>query len=157
MNTKLKRLQRSMPRRCKISSAISAALLGVGLGLGGMVTGQGQQGTQPAVQVRCAECGTLNPESAKFCASCGEALTAQSEAPATGVAGPSCGTQNAPGAKFCSNCGTSLAPATVACPQCGTQSPAGTKFCPNCGTNLQAPPQGKPPDPPGSPPQTPSA
>jgi len=31
MNTKLKRLQRCMPRRCKISSAISAALLGVGL------------------------------------------------------------------------------------------------------------------------------
>ena len=135
--------------------ATNPALLGVGLGLGGMVTGQGQQAGQPAVQVRCAKCGTLNAESAKFCASCGEALTAQPAAPAAGVACPSCGNQNAPGAKFCSNCGSSLAPATAACPQCGTQSAAGTKFCPNCGTNLQAPTQGQPPS--GNPPETPPA
>src|SRR5438093_7477562 len=57
--------------------ATNPALLGVGLGLGGMVTGQAQQAGQGQVQVRCAKCGTLNPETAKFCASCGEPLAAQ--------------------------------------------------------------------------------
>jgi membrane protease subunit (stomatin/prohibitin family) len=140
--------------------ATNPALLGVGLGLGGMVTGQAQQaqGSQAQVQVRCAKCGTLNPETAKFCASCGEPLAAQpaAAAPATGVACPSCGIQNAAGAKFCSNCGTSLAPATVKCPQCGTESPPGTRFCPSCGTNLQEPRAAQEP-PAGSPPETPPA
>src|SRR2546429_1164197 len=56
--------------------ATNPALLGVGLGLGGMVTGQAQQ-AQAQVQVRCAKCGTLNPQAAKFCSNCGEALGAQ--------------------------------------------------------------------------------
>jgi membrane protease subunit (stomatin/prohibitin family) len=139
--------------------ATNPALLGVGLGLGGMVTGQAQQAQagQAQVQVRCAKCGSLNAETAKFCASCGEALATQTAAPApSGVACPSCGTQNAAGARFCSNCGTSLAAATVKCPQCGTESPAGTRFCPSCGTNLQEP-TAAPEPPSGNPPQTPPA
>jgi membrane protease subunit (stomatin/prohibitin family) len=118
------------------------AVLGIGLGLGGMVTGAGQTvAAGGQVQVRCGNCGTLNAESAKFCSSCGQTL-APAPAPAGAVvACPSCGTQNAATAKFCSNCGTSLeAPATLRCPQCGTESPAGTKFCPNCGSNLSSPP-----------------
>jgi membrane protease subunit (stomatin/prohibitin family) len=141
--------------------ATNPALLGVGLGLGGMVTNQAQQAGQgqAQVQVRCANCGTLNPESAKFCASCGQAMGSEEAAapPATSVACPSCGTQNPSGAKFCSNCGTSLAPpATVRCSQCGTESPAGTRFCPNCGNNLQALPTAEEP-PSGTPPETPPA
>jgi membrane protease subunit (stomatin/prohibitin family) len=140
--------------------ATNPALLGVGLGLGGMVTGQAQQAQAgpPQVQIRCAGCGTLNPENARFCASCGQPLAAQPAAPAAaGVACPSCGTQNAAGARFCSSCGTSLAPATVTCSQCGTSSAARTRFCPNCGTNLQAPPPAAEEPPAGNPPQTPPA
>jgi membrane protease subunit (stomatin/prohibitin family) len=122
------------------------AVLGIGLGLGGMVTGAGQTvAAGGQVQVRCGNCGTLNAENAKFCSNCGQTL-APAPAPAGAVvACPSCGTQNAATAKFCSNCGTSLqAPATLRCSQCGTESPAGTKFCPNCGTNLSSPPSSGP-------------
>jgi membrane protease subunit (stomatin/prohibitin family) len=122
------------------------AVLGIGLGLGGMVTGAGQTvAAGGQVQVRCGRCGTLNTESAKFCSSCGQTL-APAPAPAGAVvACPSCGTQNASTAKFCSNCGASMqAPTALKCPQCGTESPPGTKFCPNCGTDLAAPPSQPP-------------
>ena len=128
------------------------AVLGIGLGLGGMVTGAGQTvAAGGQVQVRCGKCGTLNSENSKFCSNCGQTL-APAPAPAGAVvACPSCGTQNAATAKFCSNCGASLqaqaqaqAPTTVTCPQCGTESPAGTRFCPNCGNNLAAPPSQPP-------------
>ena len=117
------------------------AVLGIGLGLGGMVTGAGQTvAAGGQVQVRCGKCGTLNSENAKFCSNCGQTL-APAPAPAGAVvACPSCGTQNAATAKFCANCGTSLqAPAALTCPKCGTESPPGTRFCPNCGTNLEEP------------------
>jgi len=130
------------------------AVLGIGLGLGRMVTGAGQTvAAGGQVQVRCGKCGTLNSENSKFCSNCGQTL-APAPAPAGAVvACPSCGTQNAATAKFCSNCGASLqaqapaqaqAPTTVTCPQCGTESPAGTRFCPNCGNNLAAPPSQPP-------------
>ncbi len=136
------------------------AVLGIGLGLGGMVTGAGQTvAAGGQVQVRCGKCGTLNSENAKFCSNCGQTL-APAPAPAGAVvACPSCGTQNAATAKFCANCGTSLqAPAALTCPKCGTESSPGTRFCPNCGTNLEepspaptsTPPPSQPP-PPGSP------
>src|SRR5207302_4334670 len=117
------------------------AILGIGLGLGQTVAGAGQTvAAGGQVQVRCGQCGTLNPESAKFCSSCGQGLS-PAPAPAGAVVKcAKCGTNNAATAKFCSNCGESLqAPVPVACAQCGTQSPPGTKFCPNCGANLQPP------------------
>lgn len=67
----------------KGGGAISPAILGVGLGLGGQITGAAAAGapaaaaapaTAPAIQVRCLSCGTLNPETAKFCSNCGAAL-----------------------------------------------------------------------------------
>ena len=132
--------------------ASNPAVLGIGLGLGGMVTGAGQTvAAGGQVQVRCGHCGTLNAENAKFCSNCGQALTPAPAPAGAVVACPNCGTQNAATAKFCSNCGTSLQPpANVACPQCGTQSSAGTRFCPNCGTNLQSPPAAGGQAPPGS-------
>jgi membrane protease subunit (stomatin/prohibitin family) len=64
--------------------AVNPALLGVGFGLGGQLTGAaagaaalgaaGAAGAPPAVQVRCLKCGTLNSETAKFCSNCGQSL-----------------------------------------------------------------------------------
>jgi len=47
----------------------------------------------------CPNCGTENPEGARFCMSCGSALA---------IRCPVCGTENPPGAKFCIECGTAL-------------------------------------------------
>jgi len=47
----------------------------------------------------CANCGNENPAAAKFCASCGQALT---------LTCPSCGSAHAPGAQFCIECGAQL-------------------------------------------------
>jgi membrane protease subunit (stomatin/prohibitin family) len=119
------------------------AVLGIGMGLGQVVSGQAASGAAQ-VQVRCPKCGTLNPENTKFCGNCGTELAAPAApaAPAqqAGVACPKCGTQNAPGAKFCSNCGQGLVAAEVTCAQCGTKNAPGAKFCSNCGHNLQEPP-----------------
>ncbi|MFZ0216362.1 MAG: SPFH domain-containing protein [Candidatus Dormiibacterota bacterium] len=97
------------------------AVLGVGMGLGNLVGGGGGGGAAaaPQVEVRCPKCGTLNPESAKFCSNCGETLAAPpppASAPAATAACPKCGTPNAAGAKFCSNCGSPMS-APPASPQ----------------------------------------
>ncbi|MCE9634738.1 MAG: protein kinase [Planctomycetes bacterium] len=47
----------------------------------------------------CAQCGTKNPKSRKFCRSCGAALV---------VPCPACGSPEAAGAKSCSGCGADL-------------------------------------------------
>jgi class 3 adenylate cyclase/predicted ATPase len=64
----------------------------------------------------CANCGTENPERARFCMSCGAGLSS---------ACPSCGTENPPEAKFCIECGTALsgAPTPAATPQPGPAPP----------------------------------
>ncbi len=120
----------------KGGGAVGPAMMGVGFGMGNTMAAGGQQ--QPAqVQVRCPKCGTVNPETAKFCSNCSTQLGAPSQqSPAAGVTCPKCGDSNMAAAKFCSGCGTSLAPQMATCSSCGTQSPAGTKFCPNCGTGL---------------------
>ncbi|MFY9615719.1 MAG: SPFH domain-containing protein [Candidatus Dormiibacterota bacterium] len=114
--------------------ALPPALLGIGLGMGGQISGAGQQvAAGGAVQVRCGNCNTLNPESAKFCTSCGQALGAPAPAPAG---------------------------STVACPECGTQNAATAKFCTNCGHNFEAAaaaPQAAPPAAPSAPPAAPAA
>jgi len=48
--------------------------------------------------MRCPNCQTINPPSAKFCLECGRRF---------GVC-PNCGTVNLPTAKFCIECGTAL-------------------------------------------------
>jgi class 3 adenylate cyclase/tetratricopeptide (TPR) repeat protein len=57
----------------------------------------------------CANCGSANEPSRKFCMECGQPLA---------VACPNCGTPNAPSAKFCGECGNPLSAA-------GTQPAAG--------------------------------
>jgi membrane protease subunit (stomatin/prohibitin family) len=105
--------------------ALPPALLGVGLGMGGQIAGAGQQvAAGGAVQVRCGNCNTLNPESAKFCTSCGQALGAPAPAPeGATVACPECGTGNAANAKFCTNCGHNFQEAAAAPPAGGGESP----------------------------------
>jgi membrane protease subunit (stomatin/prohibitin family) len=135
------------------------AILGIGMGLGQVVSNQASGGAAQGVQIRCSQCGTLNPETAKFCGSCGAQLGAPQPQPQpqpAGVACPSCGTQNAPGARFCSNCGTQLVASEVTCSRCGTKNAPGAKFCANCGNNLQAAPAAGPQEPPQTPPQAPS-
>src|SRR3989442_13028973 len=61
--------------------------------------------------MRCASCGSENPEGAKFCIECGSALKNRC---------PSCGLENLPQAKFCAECGT---PLTAWPPASKSQSP----------------------------------
>jgi membrane protease subunit (stomatin/prohibitin family) len=126
------------------------AIVGIGMGLGQVVSGQAAGGAAQ-VQVRCAKCGSLNPETAKFCGSCGQSLSGPQAQPtqphAQGVACSQCGFQNAAEAKFCSNCGTQLVAQEISCPQCTTKNAAGAKFCANCGSSLQ-PAEGQSGEPP---------
>jgi membrane protease subunit (stomatin/prohibitin family) len=108
--------------------ALPPALLGIGLGMGQNVAGaQGQQmAAGGAIQVRCGNCNTLNPESAKFCSGCGQALAAPAPAPAGAtVKCPECGTENAANAKFCANCGHGLQAAAAATTPESGGAPAG--------------------------------
>jgi len=63
----------------------------------------------------CAACGQANPPEARFCMSCGQALTR---------ACPACGTEAPPGARFCMACAAPLeAPARPAPPPTPHPSP----------------------------------
>jgi len=99
--------------------ALPPALLGVGLGMGQQVAGmQGQAvAAGGAIQVRCGHCNALNPEAAKFCSNCGQALVAAAPPVGAVVNCPNCGTANAANAKFCANCGTGLQEAAAAAPE----------------------------------------
>jgi class 3 adenylate cyclase/tetratricopeptide (TPR) repeat protein len=62
--------------------------------------------------MRCRACQGENPEGARFCNQCGEALRAGC---------PSCGAENPPRARFCNECGAALGGAPAARP---AESPA---------------------------------
>jgi membrane protease subunit (stomatin/prohibitin family) len=88
------------------------AALGVGMGLGGIVAGLGVNSPAPAAAspptsaaagIGCGSCQSVNPPNAKFCSSCGNALTVPRSVHCT-----QCGTAAAPGGKFCGNCGAGL-------------------------------------------------
>jgi membrane protease subunit (stomatin/prohibitin family) len=105
----------------------SAAVLGVGMGLGGLVAGigTGAGGTAPGggggVAVASPPAGGAGP------------------AGAAAVACSNCHAMNPPGAKFCSSCGTAIsAPKVTHCTQCGTLASPGAKFCASCGSALSA-------------------
>ena len=112
--------------------ALPPALLGLGLGMGQNISGQQSQAVASggSIQVRCGSCSALNPESAKFCASCGKALTAPAAAPAGAIVHcTNCGTENAATARYCANCGSDMqaaaAPASGGEPPPATQSTEG--------------------------------
>jgi membrane protease subunit (stomatin/prohibitin family) len=90
--------------------AVNPAFLGVGLGVGGLVAGQMGQTLAAGgqIQVRCPSCHALNAENARFCSSCGQALSPAPAPAGATMACPKCGTQNSATAKFCTNCGQTL-------------------------------------------------
>jgi predicted ATPase/class 3 adenylate cyclase len=63
--------------------------------------------------MRCPNCQTENPPTAKFCLECGNRL----------VVCPHCGTINLPMAKFCIECGTPLAPSSSTASENATLQP----------------------------------
>lgn len=106
----------------------SFATMGMGLGLGTRMAGQFSTGLDQAsnkVSVKCAKCGALVDQNAKFCPECGEKMGEET------VKCPKCGQDVPAGTKFCPNCGEKL---TQVCKKCGTALVPGAKFCPNCGT-----------------------
>jgi membrane protease subunit (stomatin/prohibitin family) len=113
----------------------NAAGLGLGAGIGmmmpGMIAGaMGAPGRAPApagTSVACPKCQTLVPEGAKFCGSCGTAMTAS--------ACPKCRAAVPIGARFCGNCGAVLAATT--CPKCNAAVAPGSKFCGTCGNKIE--------------------
>lgn len=66
--------------------------------------------------MRCASCGSNNPESAKYCDECAAALLAQCSA---------CGSVNRSNAKFCAQCGNPLGVPSSPAPS--TESPSSLK------------------------------
>jgi hypothetical protein len=75
----------------------------------------------------CSKCGTLNADEARFCRTCGTALTAPAAAPAAAPPVPcrACGHLNLAGTRFCARCGAdqSVSPSVpVALPAAVTAS-----------------------------------
>jgi len=119
------------------SGAGGAAGIGVGLGAGigmgyqmiGAMQPQQQAQAAAAPTVLCPKCNTPNPQTNKFCASCGGQLGAKT------IPCPSCKADVPEGTKFCPECGKPVA-ATKKCKECGAEGPATSKFCPSCGKPL---------------------
>jgi len=108
------------------------AAVGTGMVLVPPLFQQPAQAPAPAQaqpMVLCPKCNFQNPQTSKFCSSCGAQLQA------AGINCPKCGASNSAGAKFCVNCANPLQAANK-CPKCGTDVQAGTKFCPNCGAKI---------------------
>jgi membrane protease subunit (stomatin/prohibitin family) len=119
----------------KSTESLSKSQGGAAIGAGAVILPQILQQPQAQAQpmVMCPKCGFQNPQTAKFCNSCGSAMQAQAQGTITC---PKCGSSNVAGAKFCVNCGTKLQ-AMIKCAKCGTEAPTGTKFCPNCGAKMK--------------------
>lgn len=111
--------------------------VGAGIGMGWMMADQMRQqpaapGAAPAAtaaapMVLCPKCNAANPQTNKFCASCGAKM-----GPA-GVPCPKCGQESPQGTKFCPNCGAQMGGGTKKCASCGAEVQATAKFCPECG------------------------
>ena len=70
-------------------------------GPGTLAPWPGQRNSERVAEIACPSCGTSNPETARFCGSCGEVLERTC---------PSCGTANPLANRFCGSCGTALVP-----------------------------------------------
>jgi membrane protease subunit (stomatin/prohibitin family) len=87
---------------------------------------------QAAPMVICPKCGFQNPQTSKFCNSCGAPM----QVAAGTINCPKCNASNPATAKFCVECGATLK-TTKKCPKCNADVPAGNKFCPECGAKVQ--------------------
>jgi membrane protease subunit (stomatin/prohibitin family) len=86
---------------------------------------------QAAPMVVCPKCGFQNPQTSKFCNSCGTPM----QVAAGTINCPKCNASNPATAKFCVECGATLK-TTKKCPKCNADVPAGNKFCPECGAKV---------------------
>lgn len=73
--------------------------------LGGISSDQRVRVPQTGAPMQCPNCGAINPQSKKFCTSCGSSLRLRC---------PACDGENPAEAKFCGDCGASLATAASA-------------------------------------------
>jgi len=110
----------------------------------------------------CAECGSQQPDGAKYCDQCGtplgkitpetppRAAGAQSSPTAAITVCPACGNQVKPDGTFCDNCGARLGsasllspppsarqPGKLVCLECGAQLASDSNFCDVCGTPVE--------------------
>ena len=108
---------------------------GAAVGAGAVILPQVLQQPAPAQAaplVLCPKCGFQNPQTAKFCNSCGAPMQV-----AVGTINcPKCNASNPATAKFCVECGATLK-AIRKCPKCQADVPAGKKFCPECGAKIE--------------------
>ncbi len=93
----------------------------------------------------CHNCGAALTREARFCLSCGTAVTAEPPAsppaPAPAAACRNCAAALGEGARFCLTCGTPVisetpaapAPASI-CGRCGASLTPGARFCLSCGS-----------------------
>jgi len=107
---------------------------GAAVGAGAVILPQVLQPTPTAAapMVLCPKCGFQNPQTAKFCNSCGAPM----QVAAVTITCPKCQASNPAGTKFCGSCGNPLQ-ATKKCPKCKADVPSGTKFCPECGAKME--------------------
>lgn len=83
-------------------------------------------------EARCAGCGAVLPEEARFCVACGHPVGGE-VASESGPC-PACGAKVAPGSQFCTNCGAPLSgratgqPASQAYPAAGSGDPHGAAY-----------------------------
>ena len=130
------------------SGGAAGAGVGVGAGIGmgwtmvDQMRGAGQQapagaqgggaggggGAPFGPTIKCPKCGTLNPETNKFCSECGNRFEPDTKC-------PKCGSSVPGGSKFCPQCGNPMGERK--CPKCNASVPAGSKFCPECGNPMQ--------------------
>ena len=124
-------------------SGVAGDMLGLGVGiaaagvvapqLGEMFKGFGAPTSEaPASQSsgKCAKCGAMLPQNARFCLECGEKV--QHITPSDMITCPGCGNTVAKG-KFCPECGHKF---MLSCPNCGAAVANGSKFCFECGEKL---------------------
>lgn len=80
---------------------------------------------------KCAECGAVMPENAKFCLECGAKVKPPKAK--DNIVCPKCGA-SVPEGKFCLECGARL---EELCSKCGAKLITGAKFCLECGNKIE--------------------
>ena len=73
--------------------------------------------------MECKVCGSVAPDNAVYCPTCGDRVDGKKEC-------PKCGAENAEGFKFCLQCGARI-DGKKTCKTCGTEFEGA--FCPQCG------------------------
>ncbi len=103
-------------------------MAGVGGTMAGVVGGAMSDALNgaPTTQTKCAKCGAILPNNAKFCLECGEKVVLNDT-----IICPKCSNTVSKG-KFCPECGHKF---VSVCPKCGADTKGG-KFCLECGEKL---------------------